>query len=623
MNKKLVQKIAQLYKNGDLSKNVAAELLKELDGGGEDIAIIGIGCKTPVSDDYNKLWDTLKNKRSHVKPCPRERIDLTSKYLGEAGKQEEMYHHGAFLADYGMFDYELFGLSKEEAVLMDPMQRVMLEVAYRAFEDGGYLGERHENDVTGVFIGANFTNKQFLNYLSLMGEANFETIMANWTSGIATRLSNYFDLRGISTVIENSCIASIMAISEACNLLRMGKLTTALVGTVSSILIPDKRISLNRVFAHDKDVVSKPYDDNPGGNYVGEGAAALLLKPLSLALEHGDKIHGVIKSSCVNNNGGTAEFIQSNAEMIGEVVKSALNEAKIHPDQIDYIEGEGYCEKLEQALEVIGLTKGFSKFTERKQYCALGAASTNIGYSEAAVGIFNAICCLLAIKHKQIPPIYCFDKPSDVFDLCNTPFYVNDNLRNWEVEEKRKRTAAIFTQGFGGGNGFTIIQEYVREDKKKEEENGQCLFVFSALSKESFKEYGKRYLTFLKDHCDEVDLSDISYTAAVKRRHYTPFRMAVIAASKEDLYNQLKGWCDNDLNTQTLYAGEVAPKNYSENKKAANSMEKIMETKDYYQAAKYYMEGYNLKFSNLFTLEEYKNIDLPLYPFNKSKCWIE
>ena len=398
----MIQKIVNLYKSGEMSKKSAAALLKGIDDV-EEIAVIGIGSVTPISDDYNTLWDTLVNRKSHIRPCPKQRIKLTSKYLGEEADSEQMYHYGAFYGDYAMCDYKLHGLSKEEATLMDPMQRIMLKSAYRTLEDAGYLGSNKDKEKTGVLIGANFTNKQFFNYLSLLGRADFETIMANWTSGIATRISNCFDLRGISTVIENSCIASIMAMSDACNLLRSGKLSSVLVGAISTILIPDRRISLNSIFAHGNDVISKPYDINPGGNYIGEGAASILLKPLSKAIEDGDKIHGMIKSSCVNNNGGTSFFTQSNAEMIGEVVKDALQEAKIQPDEIDYIEGEGYCDRIEQALEVNGLAKGIRNFTNKKQFCALGAASANIGYSEASVGIFNTICCLLAIKNKQIP----------------------------------------------------------------------------------------------------------------------------------------------------------------------------------------------------------------------------
>lgn len=620
MNKKLIKKIVELYKNGDLSKEVTTQLIRESEE--EDIAIIGIGSKTSISDDYNDLWDTLKNRKSHIRPCPKERIQLTSEYLGENGDREELYHHGAFLSDYAIFDYQLFGLSKEEADIMDPMQRIMLQVAYRTLEDAGYLGKRPNQDTTGVFIGANFSNKQFVNYLSLLEEANFQTIIANWTSGVATRLSNCFDLRGVSTVIENSCIASIITISEACTMLKMGTIDTALVGTVNTILIPDKRISLNKVFAHDSDVVSRPYSDVPGGNYVGEGGAALLLKPLSKAIEHGDKIHGVIKSSCVNNNGATSDFVQSNAEMIENVVINALKLARIEPDQIEYVEGEGYCEKLEQALEVTGLTKGFSNFTNKKQFCSLGAASVNIGYSEASVGIFNLICCLLAIKHKQLPPIYRYDKLSNAFDLYNTPFYINDCLKTWDSKEDRKRTAAIFTQGFGGGNGFTIIQEYLDQLKNTEKNKETTfLFVLSALSEYSFQKLIERYLNFFEDNKD-ISLGDLCYTAAVKREHYVSYRMVVETSDIADLHDQISKWNINRENTSTLKAGKIENSKCLKNKKQALKVEKSIADSRLQEIGQYYMDGYTFDFTKLFHQGCFRNIDLPLYPFDGVKCWV-
>lgn len=621
MDKEFVQKLVELYKEGEVSKKAVAQLLRKLEStGAEDIAIIGIGCKIPASDDYRDIWDIMKNRKSQIKQCPKERIYLTAKVMGQDASDESMYHHGAIFGDYEMFDRELFDLNEEEVTLMDPMQRIMLQAAYRGLEDAGYLGKRAQDEVVGVLVGANFTNKQIGNYMLLTGRKDFMAIMSNWTNGVATRISHCFDLRGISTVVENSCIASIMAISEACNLLRAGKITTALVGAVTTTFIPDIRVSLNRVFEHDEYAVSKPYDKNPGGNYVAEGAATLLLKPLKKAIADGDKIHAVIKSSAVNNNGKTSGFTQSNAEMISEVMNAAFTESKISPEDIGYVEGEGYCERLEQALEVLGLCKGFGRLTNRKQYCVLGAASTNLGYSEVAVGIINAICCVMAIKNKQIPPLSMLDVPSDVFDLQNSPFYVNERIKDWTVEEGKKRTAAIFTQGFGGGNGFTILQEYQAEQEERQKQEKNILFI-SANSEKSFIEYIKRYLDFL-DENDELQLEDICYTAACKRRHYTAYRLAVLAKDKDDLYLQLSEYLKNKQCSETLFVSAGQTKNYGENKKHMKDMQDAMRERHYELVAKDYVEGYELEMTELFNEGKFMNVDLPLYPFDAKRYWV-
>lgn len=621
MDKEFVQKLVELYKDGEVSKKAVAQLLRQSESSEtEDIAIIGIGCKIPASDDYRAIWDIMKNRKSQIKQCPRERIALTANMMGQDASDESMYHHGAIFGDYEMFDRELFDLEEEEVVLMDPMQRIMLQAAYRGLEDAGYLGKRAPGEIVGVLVGANFTNKQLGNYMMLTGRKDFMTFMSNWTNGVATRISHCFDLRGMSTVIENSCIASIMAISEACNLIRSGKITTALVGAVTTSLIPDVRISLNKVFEHDAYSVSKPYDMNPGGNYMAEAAATLILKPLKKAIADGDKIHAVIKSSAVNNNGKTAGFTQSNAEMISEVMSDAFTESKISPEDIGYVEGEGYCERLEQALEVLGLCKGFSRFTNRKQYCALGAASTNLGYSEVAVGVINAICCVLAIKNKQIPPLSMLDVPSDVFDLQNSPFYINERVKDWNVEEGKKRTAAIFTQGFGGGNGFTILQEFQTEQKERPPKEKNLLLI-SANSEKSFFEYIQRYIDFLDDN-DDLLLEDICYTAACKRRHYSAYRLAVIAKDKDDLYDQLRKYLKTRQSSKTLYAGAVQPKNAGENKKHMKDMQEAMKNKLYESIAKDYVDGYELDMTEWFSVEKYENVDLPLYPFDAKRYWV-
>lgn len=618
LDKKLLEKIVEMYKSGEISKKNAGILLKELENKSEDIAIIGIGCKTPVSDNYHDLWETMKNKKSHIKSCPTERMSLFADLMGENGMNDEYYHQGGLLSDMGMFDYKLFGITKDEAILLDPMQRVMLEVAYRTLEDGGYLGERKGTDNTGVFIGANFTIKQFTNYLTLLGQANFQTITANWTSGLATRISNIFDLQGVSTVVESSCVGPIIGIYDACNMLKSGKLKMALVGGINNILIPDKRISLNEVFEHGKDVVSRPYDDNPGGNYVGEGAAALLLKPLSHAIEEGDRILGVIKSCYVNNN-GAKDFTQCNAEMIAEAVHKAFVEAKVNPEEVGYVEGEGYCEKLDQALEVIGLTQGFQKFTKRKQFCALGASSTNIGYSEVAVGMFNSICCILAMKHKQIPPIYCFDYPSEIIDFCNGPFYINDRLKEWKVEEGKKRISAIYTHGFGGGNGFTILEEPPILEASKAEEGIQHIFTISAQSKASFDQHIINYIQYL--HEVDYNFSDICYTINVHRPQYVPYRLAIIASSKVELYERLLEWSKTRVTTDSVYYKAGKLKNQGQNRKHQKEIQHAVNQLQYDEIAKYYVDGYNILFSGLYSTKK-AIVETPQYQFDKSLCWV-
>ena len=608
-----------MYKNGEISQSNASTLLNEMKNKSDDIAIIGIGCKTPLSDDYHDLWETVKAKKSHVKPCPTERINLFAKLMGKKGNNSECYHHGGFFSDIGKFDYKLFRMTKEEASILDPTQRVMLEVAYRTLENGGYLGERKCCPDTGVFVGANFTFKQIASYLSLVGQLDFQSMMSNWTSGLATRISNVFDLRGVSTVIENSCIASIISIYNACDMLKSGKLKMALVGSVNVLLIPDKRFSLNKVFEHEPDVISRPYDDNPGGNYVGEGAAAMLLKRLDDAIKDGDNILGVIKSSYVNNNGSKANFAQSNAEMIAEAVRESFVEAKVNPEDVGYVEGEGYCEKLEQALEVIGLTQGFQKFTNKKQFCALGASSANIGYSEVSVGMLNTIICILAMKNKQIPPIYCLDYPSDLLDLCNGPFYINDKLKEWRVKEGKKRISAVFTQGFGGGNGFTILEEAPELTSGEEESVEPHLFTISAQSKESLDQCINNYLKYLREA--DYNFSDICYTNNVCRPHYSPYRIAIIASSKEELYEKLYEWNKTRADMKDVYFSNTEAQKQDMKRKHREEIQSAINNHQCDKVAEFYVAGYNILFAGLYDTSK-QVVELPQYQFNKSLCWL-
>ncbi|MGN7762595.1 beta-ketoacyl synthase N-terminal-like domain-containing protein [Paenibacillus sp. 22594] len=618
--------VISMFKEGRIDKAEAGQILKGLNSQKTPVAIVGIGWKSPVSDNYNDIWDVISNKRTLIQACPKDRITCATQLLGRLDTDERNYHYGAILSDIDQFDYELFGLSHEDASLMEPSHRIMLQAAYRALEDAGYLSTDRRNEITGVYIAANFTANQITNYLKYIGDVNMKSYMLNWTSFLATRLSNQFDLRGPSTVIENSCVSAALALYEACNLLEMGKITSALVGGINISHLLDKRIVLNEVFHHAPDIASKGYDDEPGGNYVGEGAIALFLKPLDKAVADQDRIHGIIRGVDTNNSGGaSSDFLQTSSEMITEVVQRALIDANLRAEDITYVDGEGYCERIEQALEVKGLINGFQTSTQKKQYCALGISSANLGYSEAMLGMSNAVCCVLALKHKQIPPVYKFDTPSAYLDLINSPFYINDKLKDWEVEEGKKRIAASFSSGYGGGNALAIYEEYVPDEHNFQPWiKDSYLFCISGHTFVSLQQTISKFTEFIKEYKDteKANTLDFSYTVLARRQHYSPFRLAVVYRTFDELYEALSQWIVQNKSSCDIYYDNKRKKSVAENRDVEQGMLSSFANHDMREIAQYYVNGHAIDFNKLFHDEKPKLIDVPGYCFTQSKCWI-
>lgn len=616
--------VISMFKDGRIDKAEAGQLLKGLNSQKTPVAIVGMSWKSPLSDNYNDIWDVISNKRTLIQACPKDRITRASQLLGGLDADERNYHYGAILSDIDQFDYELFGMSHEDASLMEPSHRIMLQAAYRALEDAGYLSTDRRNEITGVYIAANFTANQITNYLKYIDNINMKSYMLNWTSFLATRLSNQFDLRGPSTVIENSCASGAIALYEACNLLETGKITSALVGGINISHLLDKRTVLNEVFHHAPDIASKGYDDEPGGNYVGEGAIALFLKPLDKAVADQDRIHGIIRGIHTNNSGGaTVDFLQTSSEMITQVVQGALIDANLRPEDITYVDGEGYCERIEQAIEVKGLVNGFQ--TQKKQYCALGLSSVNLGYSEAMLGLSNAVCCLLALKNKQIPPIYKFDTPSSYLDLINSPFYINDKLKDWEVEEGKKRIAASFSCGYGGGNALTLFEEYIPDEQNFQPWiKDHYLFCISGHTLVSLQQTISKFTEFVKQYRDmeSANVLNFSYTILARRQHYSPYRLAVVYRTFDDLYDTLSQWIVDNRSSCDIYYEKKSRKSVAENRDVEQGMLSSLARYDMREIAEYYVNGYTIDFNRLFHDEQPRLIDVPGYCFTQSKCWI-
>lgn len=370
------------------------------------------------------------------------------------------------------------------------------------------------------------------------------------------------------------------------------------------------------IYMHEDDQITKSYDNNVGGVYVGECVATVLLKPLEKAIKDGDRIHGVIKGISFKNNGSNGGFTRSSVEDIKKTIISAIKEAQIDPSDLGCFESEGYAHKLEEGLQVAGLSEGIGQFTNRKQYCALGSIVGNVGYVQSAIGVSNMIKLVMAMKHKVIPPLNHFVSSTDVINLCKTPFYVSDISKKWEVDKNKKRYAGMYSSGYGGTNLVTILEEAPIMEKESEQEK-QELFTFSAKSKFSFLKGIDAYISFLQKNND-IRLCDICYTTNVRRSIFLEHRLAIIAENCEDLLDKLITFRENEKNMEHTYHSV-----YYYSKKELNRKRPLMEigNNNMYFVAKAFCQGTNFKFSTLYEKRNVYYCELPPYVFDKSASW--
>ncbi len=597
----------------------------------EDIAIIGLSGRFPLSEDINELWEHLKNGESCIREVPETRWDYR-KYYDETGKRPDKSYtkYGGFLDDYDKFDAPFFHISPRQAELMDPQQRIVLETAWAVIEDAGYTRAALPRN-TGVFIGVT-TNTYGLCGLeaSLKSEETYCPDTDNYD--VPNRISYFFDLHGPSVAIDTACSSSLSAIHMAVKSLKNKESDVAIAGGVSLTLHPNRVIQFcqKNMLLPGKDC--HPFGQGEGGFVDSEGVALILLKPLSKAIEDRDHIYGVIKGTAMNSGGKTSGYTVPDPARQASLVINALEDAKTNPVTISYIETHGTGTTLGDPIEVEGLTKAFRKYTDKTQYCPIGSIKSNIGHLIAAAGIAGVTKVLLQMKHKTLVPSIHSSSPNSHIDFSKTPFFVQQNLTEWkkpEIEGRPyPRRAGISSFGAGGANAHVIIDEYERDDsERKVSSKKEYIIVLSAGNKERLNVYIEKILKFLElNMTGDLTLDDQSYTLQTGREAMEE-RLALIVDNKNQLITKLTDYRKGKSGIEDLYSGNAKKdKNRSDlllkGKAGEAFFEVIIKERDIATLARLWVSGIEIDWNLLYPDMKPSRISLPTYPFAKERYWI-
>ena len=527
-----------------------------------DMAIVGYALRLPGAKNEEEFWHNLKNGVDSVTEVPNTRWDIDKIYSSDPQAYGKTYcRYGGFVEDIDKFDPLFFNISPREANVLDTKQRLMLEVAWEAIEQAGYCSNGLPRK-TGVFIGTSYNN-----YYSNIPNSDNETPFASLGNGnplLANRLSNLLNLNGPSMIVDTYCSSSLVAVHLACQSIMTGECEMALVGGAHT-LSPNHYSIMSGVQALSYSGKCKSFDDSADGYVPGEGATAILIKPLSKALEDGDYIHSVIKATAVNHCGHSNNMTSPNASSQEEVVRDTYVKANINPETISYIEAHGTGTSLGDPIEIKGISNGFRKFTQKKNFCAIGSVKTNIGHLEPASGLAGLVKVILALKHKVIPPTLNFNKANKFIDFNETPFYINDKPSKWTMVHNTRR-AGISAFGLTGTNAHVILEEAPKLNSDTKENKPCYILGVSAKNKDSLKELISGYVDFLKKE-KNVSIEQLTYTALLGRLHF-PNRIAIVATSKEsitDKINLLKIVQDKQIDNMEIPGIYVQKENKTDN----------------------------------------------------------
>jgi len=415
----------------------------------EDIAVIGMGCRFPKAKNLNEYEQLLIDGVNAVSIPPD--------YRGFQNNSS-LICHGGYVEDYDRFDAKLFNISPREAKVMDPQQRIMLEIVWQALEDAGMEPKSLSQKDIGIFTGVmggewarfSFFDKQKMDIHSGTG---------NGYSMVSNRISYVYDFKGPSMAIDTACSSSLVAIHTASNSLQNNECEIAIAGGVNVILSDVLHVFYHKAGLLSKEGKCKPFGSNADGLVRGEGAGVVVLKKLQSAISDQDRIYAVIKGSAVNQDGRTNGITAPNKWSQIAVIKKALHQANISADKIHYIEAHGTGTLLGDPIEAGALIEVIGSAKTLDNPCLIGSVKGNIGHLEGAAGIAGFIKAALSVYKNKVFPSINYGIGNEYIKFEQSKLRVVTELVQWP-DRQLDRVVGISSFGLGGTNAHIIISNY-------------------------------------------------------------------------------------------------------------------------------------------------------------------
>lgn len=448
------------FENNEEKEEIPLKKKSNLNYDGK-IAIIGISGRFPGANNVDEFWENIKTGRD----CITEISEQHYLHMGadpdevKKAKGNEHWHMGV-LDGIDEFEPLFFNISPIEASVCDPQQRVFLMEAWRALEDAGYTENRISGNKCGVYVGSTMGDYQdIINRAEITNEMDIFTGIS--PSILPARISYFLNLKGPSLSIDTACSSSLVAIQQACNGILCNDCEIALAGGVRLMLTPTLHKQTSNAGMISKTGRCRPFDQEADGIVLGEAVGAIVLKSAQKAMEDGDHIYGIIRSIGINQDGKTNGITAPSALSQTALEKEVYAKGNVNPEDISYVETHGTGTKLGDPIEVKALKNAFAAYTTKTGYCAIGSVKGNIGHTTMAAGVCSVIKVLLAMKHRQLPPLVHFEQLNEHISLEESPFYINKDLTEWKTDDNKPLMAAVSSFGFSGTNCHLVIEEFL------------------------------------------------------------------------------------------------------------------------------------------------------------------
>ncbi|MFJ4693354.1 amino acid adenylation domain-containing protein [Streptomyces sp. NPDC088766] len=455
---------------------------------GEPIAVVGMAVRVPGAPDLAAFWELVVSGGTGIR-----RIDAPEGIVGAHSTLDGMLD----------FDPGHFGISPQEARLMDPQQRHLLMAGVQALAHAGVA----DTSATRVGLVAGAGENTY--FQSLLREADpgrlpdgFQLALHHEKDFLATKVAYHLGLTGPAFSAQTACSSSLVAVHLAAGLLRQGEADVMLAGgvLVDPGLTKGYRYRPQHIFSADGDC--RPFSADATGTVGASGVGVVVLKTLRRARRDGDTVYALITGSAINND-GAAKMSYTAPSLAGqrEVIRTALARAGRTGADLGYVEAHGTGTRLGDPVEVGALRQAFD--VSESGRCALSSVKSQLGHMGAAAGVVGLVRAVLAVHHGTLPPNLNFRAFNPEIGPDPTPFHVPSEAMPWPGG--RERVAAVSSFGIGGTNAHVIVEQDTASGPVAAREVPACL-VLSASSADALAADAARIAEYLHLHPEQHEL---------------------------------------------------------------------------------------------------------------------
>ncbi|CAL9277936.1 Narbonolide_10-deoxymethynolide synthase PikA1, modules 1 and 2 [Streptomyces sp. SudanB5_2050] len=499
----------------------------------EPVAIVGMSCRLPGGvRTPERFWELLDTGTDALTPLPTDRgWNLDTAFDDERPYRRE----GGFLYDAGRFDAEFFGISPREALAMDPQQRLLLESSWEAIEHARIDPRSLHGSCTGVWFGT--IGQDYFSLFAGSGEEHANYLATACSASVMSgRVSYVLGLEGPAVTVDTACSSSLVALHSAVQALRSGECELALAGGATVMATP----TVFTAFSHQRGLAGdgrcKAFAAGADGAGFAEGVGVLVLERLSVARRNGHRVLAVVRGSAVNQDGASNGLTAPNGPSQQRVIRAALANARLAPEDVDAVEGHGTGTSLGDPIEAQALLATYGRGRDAKRPLWLGSVKSNIGHAQAAAGVAGVIKMVLAMEKGRLPRTLHVDEPSGEVDWDSGAVRLLTEARDWPSGEGRVRRAGVSSFGISGTNAHVIIEEPPAEEEAAPDSSasGAVPWVLSARSADALQALASQ----LADHSAKSSPVDVGWSLVSTRAAFE-HRAVVVGRGRDELVRGL------------------------------------------------------------------------------------